>query len=360
MFIPTPYPKKNTSLNDVHLALREMRSNRKPDLSGHEWERLAEVASEQGVAGYLYKYACMKAAEFAIQPVALARLRKDYVSNQAVYLRYLSLVLPIFKHLNQEGIKFFIYKGCSLIERYYQDPGLRPISDIDVVVKAKDSFTVTRIIKAHGFLKEKTFGHHFYREGFCLDVHEDLFRLDRISSRRFALADNAACLWERLETLTIQGCSVGTLAPYDEFIFLCWHAMKHSFSHLKWLVDLGMMYDSLSRETNFIRYLSSLPDDSVRKSVWYALHLLHEWLGISIDPGLLESVEPGKIGRLETYAFNLVRKGAIRDSFAEVSLLGSMNGFKPKFQFIREMLLREKFDIRRAVSAGWATMKSAW
>ena len=352
--------KKESRLANLQRVVGDVLSDRISILSNKEWEGVAEDAAEQGVSGFLYKHVRDRETELRIQPEILGRLRKDYVSNQAVYLRYLHGALPIFKQLSQQGIPFFIYKGCSLIERYYRDPGLRPISDIDLVMKVKDISSASKIIEEHGFIKDHTFGHHFYCEDFCLDVHEDLFRLDRVPSRKFAIANDGAGLWDCLDTLNIQGCTVSTLAPYDEFTFLCWHAMKHSFSHLKWLVDLGMMYQILSRNSDFRKHLSCLSDDSVRKSVWYVLRLLDEWLGVPIDQELQKNVEPQKIGRIETYGFNLVRRGAIRESFAEVSFLGSIKGFNPKVQFMREMLAGEGFAIRRIVSTGWSTMKSVW
>ena len=237
----------------------------------------------------------------------------------------------------------------------------RPLAEfhIDVVMQAKDTCIASQIFEEHGFIQDPTFGHHFYRDEFCLDVHEDLFRLDRIPSRKFAIVNDGAGLWERLELLKIQGCSVPTLAPYDEFTYLCWHAMKHSFSHLKWLVDLGIMYKILSRKADFSKYLSNLPDDSVRKSVWYVLRLFHEWLRIPTELGLQEKVKPRKVGRMEEHMFTLVQRGAMRTSFAEVSFFGSMKGFQPKLQFVREMLLGERLDVRRVVSASWSTLKSA-
>lgn len=358
MMVTTPHRKKKSRLTDLHLVLGDVLLDQTPHLSQNEWGVVAANASEHGVSGFLYKQVRDKSTENEIPSDVLARLRQDYVSNQALYFRYLSQVLPIFEQLNEEGIPFYIYKGCALIERYYRDPGLRPISDFDVVMKAKDILAASQIIEKHGFLKEHTFGHHFYRQDVCLDVHEDLFRLDRVPSRKYAIVDDGAGLWDRLDILNIQGCSVATLAPYEEFIFLSWHAMKHSFSHLKWLVDLGMMYRILSRSSDFSNYLSGLPDDSVRKSVWYVLRLLHEWFGIPIEQGLQKNVQPGKLGWMEQQAFNLVRRGAMMTSFAEVSFLGSMEGLTPKLQFLREMLLGEGLDLRRMARAAWSPIKS--
>ncbi len=358
--IKTPRQKKKAPLTDLHRVVGDVLSNRSPNLFYSKWEGVVDSASQQGVSGFLYKHVRDRATEIAIQPDVLERWRKDYVSNQAVYLRYLSLVQPIFKRLTKENIPFFIYKGCSLIERYYRDPGLRPISDIDLVMQPKDILSGSHIFEEHGFIQEPTFGHHFYRDEFCLDVHVDLFRLDRVPSRKFAITHDGAGLWERLDRLNIQGCPVRTLGAYDEFIFLCWHAMKHSFSHLKWLVDLGVMYHILSRSSDFLKHLSHLPDDSVRKSVWYVLRLLQEWFEMAIEPEVQKNVEPKKTGWMEQQAFNLVREGAMSSTFAEVSFLGSMSGVQPKLQFMKEMIKGDEFDLRRVVSAGWTTMKSAW
>ena len=141
---------------------------------------------------------------------------------------------------------------------------------------------------------------------------------------------------------------------------MSWHVLKHSFSHLKWMVDLALMYQTLSQSSDFMKYLTRLPDDSIRKSAWYVLRFLSEVFEIPVAPSLIYLLRPAKIGWIERQAFTLIQAGNIREFFAELSFLGSIGGVRPKLQFVREMFLYQGFGVDQAFNAGWSAIKTAF
>lgn len=350
---------KNPS-RELHALLQGLFSGQISTCGSQDWGRVARYASEQGVSGFLFKRVKPAVQELGIPSTVLRQWKQDYLGNQASYFQHLSTGIPIFQTLTTQSIPFFVYKGISLIEQYYLDPGLRPIADLDVVCQSIDVPRVSNIIEQFGFVKGEGFGHHFYRGVLCIDLHTDLFRLDRIPTRSYSLSQGWNDVWKRLTCCTVQGLSIGTLHPFDEFALLSWHALKHSFSHMKWLVDLALVFQTLAKSEDFMKYLTCLPEDSVRKGVWYALRLLHEWFEIPVAQSLIQSVEPANKGWLESQAFKKAKAGGIQKSFAELCFLGTMNGLRPKMKFVGEMLFCEGFDVRRIFSAGWSPIRQAW
>lgn len=314
-------------------------SHQMPGLSPEQWGSLVDLATDHEVAGYLYKRVRPYAVEWGIPPDALARLNDHYRLNQVHYFQFASRTIPIFEAFNKHGIRFFVYKGVPLIEHYYRDPGLRAITDVDLVVQPEDIPAASEIIRDHGFVAWNAPDLHFYQEDLCLDVHQDLFRLDRVPSRTYALADGMDAVRDRLVPCSFPGSRIARLDPIDEFIVSSWHALKHSFSLLKWLVDLKLLYQDLSGCPEFARRMGALPEDSVRAGVWYALRLLHEWFRVPIPQTLLQALAPRKTSWIERRAFDRIQAGTEAEyCFAEFCFLRTIKGTQGRLAFVRDML----------------------
>lgn len=327
-----------------------------PALTPEQWGHVIELAADHEVSGFLYKQIHPHAIEWRIPSETLAQFKDDYLFNQARYFQYVSRVAPIFAALNRYRIQFFVYKGLSLIEHCYRDPGLRAIIDVDLVAHQKDIPAVSEIIRGHGFIARDEPGLHFDREDLCLDIHQDLFRLDRVPSRALALSDGMDAVWNRLVPCSFQGGQIARLDPIDEFIILGWHALKHSFSHLKWLVDLKLMHQNLSGCPDFHRRLHTLPDDSIRTGVWYALRLLNEWFRVPVSPTLIRALSPGKTSWVEHRAFNLLRAGAEVEYFSELCFLRTIKGAQGRMAFVKDMLLCQDSERSKSSPTGWRAM----
>jgi len=334
-----PANHKAEHFSELLYVVRSLLAGDIPHLLPHDWERVAALASRHGVSGFLFKRLQQEPENSGIPHHLLGHMQEEYLANHTLYFRHVACGMPIFHTLTKQGIPFFIYKGISLIDRYYRDPGLRPISDVDLVVHREDIPVVSQILEHHQFIKGEGFGHHFYQDNVCLDVHTDLFRLDRVSTRSYALAHTWEDVWDRLDHFQVQGCSLATLHPIDEFVLLSWHALKHSFSHLKWFIDLSLIYQAQSHLNQFSLFLASLSDDSIRKAAWYVLRLLQAWFLTPISSPMVQAVMPAKLGWLERqWSFNQVLARGKGDYFAEVSLLGSIQGIPNKVKFMTETI----------------------
>ena len=60
-----------------------------------------------------------------------------------------------------------------------------------------------------------------------------------ITSWTFFFPLNPEHLWERLETGSLEGTPVRTLAPEDLLLILCVHGAKHYWSKLGWICDVA-------------------------------------------------------------------------------------------------------------------------
>lgn len=147
--------------------------------------------------------------------------------------------------LTAGGLEPVVLKGPTLAARY-PEPGLRPMSDIDVLLPARDHARALRLLDAAGWTVSRAAGRDRYdtvlvHEGvpsLPLELHYGL----ESSYERVTKLD-AVALWDRREPIDCLGTPAFRLPRPEELVMLCTHAGKpyHGFTRLVWIADLAMV-----------------------------------------------------------------------------------------------------------------------
>ncbi len=146
----------------------------------------------------------------------------------------------------------FLYKHQESAQTVYPNIGLRPMGDLDLLVKKADIPTAVCLLNALGYWKdtvehnaavnwEEGFGHHIHlinAEGVVVELHWNLIGGDH----DWRTPDEAR-IWAQAEPLGSSGI-VWQLNPAWHWVYLCAHlALQHGLirSQLIWLYDLAAM-----------------------------------------------------------------------------------------------------------------------
>jgi Uncharacterised nucleotidyltransferase len=131
-----------------------------------------------------------------------------------------------------------VLKGAFLAERAYSDRALRPMSDIDLLVRAEDLGRAATALEGVGyriahdpdFREDLRIRHHhwiFRRDGrgggIPVEVHWDLHP----PGTRFRM--EARALWDRAVPASLAGTPALSLVPEDLLLHLVSHAARHRF-----------------------------------------------------------------------------------------------------------------------------------
>lgn len=172
----------------------------------------------------------------------------------------------IANSLKNAGIDFIPLKGLSLCSRVYKDDGLRPMDDIDILIKEEDLRKTKDILFTCGLeperteyqsvihaaleaysskewienSRERTDEVHFrdFNNGFMIDLHWNLMVIG--SKRQFDMGK----IWGRGVEGNVSGIPCRFLSQEDELLHLIFHLIeKHLVKgnggvRLIWLVDI--------------------------------------------------------------------------------------------------------------------------
>lgn len=213
-----------------------------------DWDRFVASGCQAGLAGLLLEHASGYDAALPNEVSAKLRHRAMAVATDNVSLRC-GLERAVTA-LNTADITVMLLKGAALSLTVYSRVDLRPMVDLDLLVKPQDACAAVEALLDHGFrrgcdlVRDDFFPKYHYElellsdppAAVRIDLHARPFRPLRVSR---TMPDDA--LWEA--ALPVQVGQAHALVPNPEFmlIHLGVHAAFHGCTRLLWLYDIARL-----------------------------------------------------------------------------------------------------------------------
>ena len=213
-----------------------------------DWAALAEAAEYHGLSANLSRVIEGTCSDLVPDYVmsSLRDARRDSARRNLILTSQLFALLDAFKAAD---IAVVPLKGPVLAELLYPDPGLRPFSDLDILVRKPDVPAVIRVLTQQGY----ALGNHL--KCLHLDVllslqNELIFHHVRLASvdiqwgigpSHFPFRFDTEILLRSLSTTQVAGREVPSLTPESMLLFLCVHGAKHMWSRFQWLGDVARL-----------------------------------------------------------------------------------------------------------------------
>jgi hypothetical protein len=252
------------------------------------------------VAGLLYQG--MKTGAFAkeLVPDGLIKILKEEYRSQATRNTVLFLdASEVFKAFSDQQLPVIALKGLVLAKKLYGDIALRPMTDMDILVKEEDLVKAGRILLSLGYDQaspawEKTLKSHHHlppftsQNGSVLELHWNIFSL------RYNIAVDPGGLWDRSCLVEENGLVFRVLSLEDQFLHICLHGCHHLLT----AIDLIPFCDL----THFIKkYAETMDWDKIfhrsilwggQNGVYLILLLASELLGAAVPDKIWSDMKP--------------------------------------------------------------------
>ncbi len=266
-----------------------------PDISKKTASRLALLAAQNGVAGWLLDRLLSNYPDWP--PTSLMRERLLSSAHGALVRNaaMIGVVGRMSSALRAGGVEPILLKGLSLTRGYYPDPAMRSASDIDILILNGDEAKASALLQSDGAQPTRqrvstlnAIRNHLppilYR-GLLLEIHRNLARHD---VGRSAINDIASHL-----SPAPYGYSV--LDPEALFCHLAIHAASHyrrGATQVKYFVDIAMVMNSVADPHRFMtacRSIAPSAKSDIRWAAGMAVNLLppakaHEFISAGVNP----------------------------------------------------------------------------
>jgi hypothetical protein len=302
-------------------------------LSPERWDFFLSLAHKHQIASLLWHRIREKGLDSAL-PLPLAEsLRQSLYHNTLKNLCLYRELHRLLAALQSEGIPLILLKGIYLAEAVYENPGLREMSDIDVLARPSDLSRIVEILQNLGYVPLQPIcievalqvHHHLpgmVKQGIAsFEVHWNLIppgESNGIDSER---------LWQ--DAIPVRTAKIDALAlsPEDLILHLCHHSSYlHQFTMgLRPFCDIT---ETIRRFDATLRWQTIIEQAIARKwhrGVYLILRLAQEMMGAEVPANVLEKLRPEDVSDafLETVLVQILACKSVPVPFAQLMESGS-------------------------------------
>ncbi len=228
-------------------------------------EKISRLAAREFLSPLFYYH--LKPFNMPEYNEILPRLKDSYMKNTARNVLLLKQLKLLKRQAEEEGIQIILLKGAGLAITVYNEIGLRPMADIDILVHQQHTDRIKELMEhnnMHPLFKDTNQNWLYSIKSHIMPYQSDdnILSLEahtRLFDDRFIEFANLNP-FEDTHTVNWDNTSFLLLDPYRAFIYGLYHiAIHHNFSfRLRDIVDLRYMvsYHNLMPE-KILPYIAS-------------------------------------------------------------------------------------------------------
>lgn len=269
-------------------------------LTDSQWDEILVCSESEHLSPLLYNALCGTTSEVPIPFSVRENLKKAYMQSGARNAIIYHSLAKVLKNLKNERIPLVVLKGAHLAELIYGNIALRPMGDVDLLVRREDLPLAIKILIDMGYTAKGYVGpdldcsvhQHlpaFYKEGAAtIEIHWT------ISHPNHPFQIDVAGLWERAQNITISGIELLGLSPLDLLLYSCIHATyQHRFEMaIMSLADISEILKRYENDLDWERLLLLAQNWKASRCVYIMLTFARQLFNAEVSEDVLQALEP--------------------------------------------------------------------
>ena len=321
------------------------------------WPEILERAERYEIAPLFYANLKKANADTAqIPPAVLERLKRLYYGQAACNMQLYRKLQEVLVAFAEEKIPVIVLKGGALAEVVYPHIALRPMQDVDLLLRKQDLETADRLMRAlHYVPDESKHSHQWYKDehmhlptylardhSVAFEIHYHIIRPP--VSAHMPIHD----LWCRARPARIAGQSVLLFAPEDLLLHLCLHLAlgDHLLGKFRNLCDISATIRHYHGELDWIQFLRAAQSYHIEPFVYYALWLAHDVVAAQVPAQVLHDLR------------SAIGGGALADLALKRIARRAMLAYDPARSLIPSWAISHTCDELLSTKGGWAKLRA--
>lgn len=318
--------------------------------AGLDWDRLVEIAYQHQVVSLLYEHIKELGGD-AVPEQFLTRFKELSIVTTSWNVRYNYELSKVFEALRSKNIAVMLLKGMALVHTVYESLALRPMNDVDILVKEGDLREIRSSLHDLGYDPPESqpdldgreaveYCHYFDQIKF---YNKDRIMFDthfRLLNMGVPAADERT-VWERACEVTLRdGGTALVPSPEAMLLHLCFHANHHHYSRIMHFCDINETYRRYADTLDWEYLHGIVVQRRLGASFYHTLLFTRELMGADMPDDLLDRFKPRHIRRklYEGFWRNAIAGGRRRFTFGNMQgpifYLLEMDGLADKARFV--------------------------
>jgi Uncharacterised nucleotidyltransferase len=298
------------------------------------WDYVLEAAERHGVAPLLHH---------ALSDVSTttSRALPHHVLNDLAALerasrarseRLFALVREVARDFARADVAVLALKEIQLAAAVYADPALRPIGDLDLLIRREDYEQAANLLDRLGFKAHPTeellyaarygMGHNFHRasDDAWIDLQWNVAQREWDAYGEGTFTYDPSGMWERSAAVSANRLEIRAPSPEDMLFHLCLHLEGHSYAELILFSDIANLVSAAGDSINWSALVACARSYGAESSVYYALLLTSLLLRVSAPADVMRQLEPAYFGA-GLFPAIFGNLGALHESLDEINAL---------------------------------------
>jgi len=308
---------------------------------GIDWPFVAQRALKEGLASFFY-YHCRNLDVLAVLPEDIRKIFGRIYAETLLINRHLLKVMDgLGKALKERKLQVIVLKGAALLNTVYHDVALRPMEDIDLMVRQEHRDELKNLLETMGFVQSPLYPDSFRKGILSLDIHSDFLSSHRILSRREVLNIRSEDVWN--SAIPVSGStSLYGLSLYDNLIALSFHLLKHRYSRLIWFVDIAEMIHPCESAFTWLEMIAYSRRVHADRILLYALLLTKHLIGVHVPDDVLMDLGKENLSQIEKYLLRLRLMQAPLGTMTDMLWIFQLRGAGRQMRFVAENIFPQR------------------
>jgi hypothetical protein len=297
------------------------------------------------------------------------QLQKSYYLNLAQNLIRIEHFFENYPTITN-GFQTILLKGISLFGNVYQDPGLRHMGDIDLLIRKEDYPELRKSLESADYVftdkLQKLVDPRNLNSIMChkkspglpqpiLHLHWHLIN----TTLPFNLCNpqiDLDAIWSQSEALPSHS-NMRVMSPIHQIIYYAFHHFKHSFDRLVRLHDLDLTIRYYESSFHWSEVLDEARRFNLTRTLYYPLLVARQMLSTPIPDSIIEGLRPRKLTFFESRMVQSLQRGG-KPSYGHLTVyLALQKGPHKKLRFLYRCFFPSLAGRRR--DAFWHLAKRA-
>ncbi len=275
---------------------------------GLDWDYILEASIAHGVAPLVFcalkKVMHGAGQDLRIPTRVLKQLEELHRGNVSRNRRLYRVIGDIFKTFQRAGVEAVALKDVHLARQVYPDLGLRPIGDIDLLIRRKNYPKVAALLNDLGFLPlpsadipftlKYASAHHFRRpnDNVWVDVQWNILDREWDVCGEGEFTFDSEDMWRGATRTTIDDFQLWVPKPEDMLFHLCLHLEGHTYCELILFTDIAELLRHSDGRFDWNYFLELTRRYKAESSVYYVFRLVQHLFQAPLPLFVLRELEP--------------------------------------------------------------------
>jgi hypothetical protein len=320
-----------------------------------DWGSFLKKARENGVSAVVYsKLNNIKKDCPHIPLPVLEELKKTYYLNATKNSMIFDQLGKVLDKLREARIQVIVLKGAALAEKIYGNLALRPMTDVDLLVKKEDLLCLDEQMKLLGYrpsdtsLNDIDFSSKYlttldYRS---LSANSTSFHVhwhfvnSTVPNESYIKNIKIEDIWRDAEKTRIADKETLVMAPHHLLIHLSEHALRvtHSLSKLSLICDIDEAVSSCREKLDWEKLVKESHQFNLNRMVYPSLYFTAKFLGTKIPENVLSRLKPKRFGLGEKVFMNFIARNKRHPGLSYLVHLALNKGCLRKINFLEKTL----------------------